>query len=275
VTSGSRCDVARSCRGRFARGHRRVHRHKIIQGQQRGTLMRHVLLLGAIATRTHRMAQATAAARLIALAGGALAVVPGLLRAAAATVDLAAIAAAADEHLSLAADTEEQPAGRLVGLSLARAWTMSAMGGILAPHACSARCGARRRSQTCRFRSPPCLPCQSDRSSPPPLCASEPSPQATHRPPATACGYVDNARALPTSPQAQQAASINLIVQEEKVSDRPQHRAAPSLRGSGSPFTARAAEARFAPHEHGHMHAGAQMHVGPSATGEDLWYLTC
>jgi putative oxidoreductase len=28
-----------------------------------------------------------------------------------------------------------------------------------------------------------------------------------------------------------------LIVQEEKVSDRPQHRAAPSLRGSGSPFT--------------------------------------
>jgi hypothetical protein len=77
--------------------------------------MRHVLLLGAIATRTHRMAQATAAARLIALAGGALAVVPGLLRAAAATVDLAAIAAAADEHLSLAADTEEQPAGRLVG----------------------------------------------------------------------------------------------------------------------------------------------------------------
>jgi hypothetical protein len=38
---------------------------------------------------------------------------------------------------------------------------------------------------------------------------------------------------------------------------------------------ARAAEARFAPHEHGHMHAGAQMHVGPSATGEDLWYLTC
>jgi hypothetical protein len=47
--------------------------------------MRHVLLLGAIATRTLRMAQATAAARLIAPAGGELAVVPGLLRAAAAT----------------------------------------------------------------------------------------------------------------------------------------------------------------------------------------------
>jgi hypothetical protein len=32
-----------------------------------------------------------------------------------------------------------------------------------------------------------------------------------------------------------------------------------------------AAAVRFAPREHRHMHAGAQIHVGPSATGEDLW----
>ncbi len=180
--------------------------------------MRHVLLLGAITAGTHRMGQATAAARLVASAGGALAMATGLPRAAPRTIDLAAVAAAADQHLSLAADTQEQPAGRLGSLRLVRTWTTSVMGGILPPHTCSARCGARRRSQTSRFRSAPCLPCQSDRSSPH-HCA----PRGRHpKPP------IDRARrpvdmwttqgALPTDPQAQQAAaSINSIVQEEQV----------------------------------------------------------
>ncbi len=65
--------------------------------------MRHVLLPGAPATGTRRMRQATAVARLVALAGSALGVMSGLLRTAAGTVNLAAVAAAADERLSVAA----------------------------------------------------------------------------------------------------------------------------------------------------------------------------
>jgi hypothetical protein len=52
---------------------------------------------------------------------------------------------------------------------------------------------------------------------------------------AQACGYVDNARALPQTQQAE--AGINSIVQEEQISDRPKYRVAPSLPGSGAPFT--------------------------------------
>src|SRR6266571_2789364 len=43
-----------------------------------------------------------------------------------------------------------------------------------------------------------------------------------------ACGYVDNARALPTYPQAQQAAvSVNLIALERQGSDPACHAPAP------------------------------------------------
>jgi hypothetical protein len=174
--------------------------------------MRHVLLLGAITAGTHRMGQATAAARLVASAGGALAMATGLPRAAPRTIDLAAVAAAADQHLSLAADTQEQPAGRLGSLRLVRTWTTSVMGGILPPHTCSARCGARRRSQTSRFRSAPCLPCQSDRSSPHHCAPRGRHPKPTHRPRATACGYVDNARGVahrPTGPASSSQYQFN------------------------------------------------------------------
>jgi len=42
-------------------------------------------------------------------------------------------------------------------------WTQSAMIGILPRHACSARCGARRRSETWPLRSAPCRPRQTAR----------------------------------------------------------------------------------------------------------------
>ena len=61
-------------------------------------------------------------------------------------IDLAAIAAAADQHLSAATRTHEQPGWRFHQRRLARTWTASAMLGIMPQHACSARCGARRRS---------------------------------------------------------------------------------------------------------------------------------
>jgi hypothetical protein len=49
-----------------------------------------------------------------------------------------------------------QVAAPVIGV-LARPWTASATLGIMPRHACSARCGARRRSGTWRFRSAPCL----------------------------------------------------------------------------------------------------------------------
>jgi len=66
--------------------------------------MRHVLLLGSPATGTRRVGYATASAALVAPAGGALGVMSGLLRTAVATVDLAAVAVTADEHLGVAAN---------------------------------------------------------------------------------------------------------------------------------------------------------------------------
>jgi hypothetical protein len=104
------------------------------------------------------MVHPTAAARLVAPARGALSLTPGLPRTAAGTVNLAAVAAAADQYLRLAASAQEQPGRRFRRLRRAAAWTPSATGGIMPRHACSAPCGARRRTRAWQFRSAPCLP---------------------------------------------------------------------------------------------------------------------
>ena len=124
--------------------------------------MRHVVLSGAIATGPRRMVHPTAAAGLVAPPGRALGVAPRRLCTALCAVNLAAITVAADEHLSLAAHAQKQP-GRRRRRWQQRTWTRSAMTGILPRHACSARCGARRRSETWPLRSAPCRPRQSDR----------------------------------------------------------------------------------------------------------------
>src|ERR1700688_34845 len=119
--------------------------------------MRHVLLSGAPAASTRRMVHPTAAARLVAPAGGTLSLTPGLSRTAAGTVNLAAVATADDEYLSRAAREQEQTR-RPFRRRRAAAWTPSATGGIMPWHACSAPCGARRRTRAWQFRSAPCLP---------------------------------------------------------------------------------------------------------------------
>jgi hypothetical protein len=183
--------------------------------------MRHVLSPGAPATGTRRMVQAPAAARLVALAGGALRLAPRVLCTAARTVDLAAVAAAADQHLSPAAHAHEQPRRRCLRLRQCRTWTRAATSGILPRHACSARCGARRRSQTCRFRSAPCPSIRQVVTAPSVRSNPRHRPQLD-RATRAACGYVDNASALPTYPQAQQtAASVILIVLKQQASTAP------------------------------------------------------
>ena len=57
---------------------------------------------------TLRMGNATTAARLVTLSGLAQPLAPGDLGTAAGTIDLAAIAAAADQHLRAATDTQKE-----------------------------------------------------------------------------------------------------------------------------------------------------------------------
>jgi hypothetical protein len=65
-----------------------------------------------------------------------------------------------------------------------------AVRGILPRHACSARCGARRRSETWPLRSAPCRPRQSARFLP----RANQVAQGRNSPRAQACGFVDNAK---------------------------------------------------------------------------------
>ena len=181
--------------------------------------MRHVLLPGAPATGPHRMGQAPTAARLIAPTGGTLGVISGLLRTAAGTIDLTAVAAAANKHLGPTTDTHEQPGRRRHRRGLAHAWTTIAMLGIMPRHACSARRGARRRFRTWRFRSAPCLPIWQVVNAQ--LCARS---IASHLRRTPTCGYVDNASALPTDPQDQKTkASVNLIALKAQRSNQVRH----------------------------------------------------
>ena len=70
--------------------------------------MRHNLLSGAITPSPRGMDEATAVARLVAAAGGALCAAPSFCRTTSRTVDLAAVAAATDQHLSLAACAQKE-----------------------------------------------------------------------------------------------------------------------------------------------------------------------
>ncbi len=242
-TLGEPCSVAHGRHRSAARDHRRIRQHKMIRGRW-GTLMRHVLLPGAPAAAPRRVVHAAAPARLIALAGIALGLLSGLPRTTAGTVNLSAVATAADEHLSPATHTQKQPAGRLLRSS--RVWTVSATGGMLPRHACSARCGARRRSQTWRFRSAPRLP--SGRLSPrhcaphqPPLCA-----RRGHS--LWICGQRKGVAHMPTGGSKQQPASnfdcLRTATGQTRSSTvgAPRHAAslsttAPSSRRSWQPFT--------------------------------------
>ena len=83
-----------------------------------------------------------------------------------------------------------ETAGRRRRRRQQRTWTRSAMTGILPRHACSARCGARRRSETWPLRSAPCRPRQSGKFLP----RAKQVAQAAISARAQACGFVDNAK---------------------------------------------------------------------------------
>jgi len=203
--------------------------------------MRHVLLPGTPATRPYCVGQPTATARLVALTGRAPGVISRHLCTSAGAIDLAAVATAADQHLSAATRTREQPGRR----RLNRTWTASAMLGIMPRHACSARCGARRRSGTWRFRSAPCLPIKVVTA---PVCVRCTPSCRTARARLWICGQRKSVAHIPTAQQS--TTNINLIASEGLGSDPAHHLQAtsgmtrhqdppPSWRGFGPPFTPR------------------------------------
>jgi hypothetical protein len=181
--------------------------------------MRHVLLLSPPATRPYRVGQPTATARLVALTGRAPGVISRHLCTAAGAIDLAAVAAAADQHLSEATRTHEQSGWRFHRRRPARTWTASAMLGIMPRHACSARCGARRRSGTWRFRSAPCLPI--DRFVTAPVCVRCTPSCRTACARLWICGQRKSVAHRPTG--ATSTTSINLIASEGLGQTQPFH----------------------------------------------------
>ena len=102
--------------------------------------MRHFLLVlppGTIAPRTLGMLAATAVACLIAPPGSTLFAAPVLHGTALLTVDVAAVAARADQYLYEAACTEIQARGCICLFAVvAQTWTRAHAGGILPRHTC-------------------------------------------------------------------------------------------------------------------------------------------
>ena len=122
--------------------------------------MRHFIAARPVTTRSLGMGEPPWAAGLVAPSGGILLASPRSLRAVSGAVDLAAVATAADHSLGTTIRTKKQPSRRSVtvfGPADAK-WTNATIARIMALHACPARCGARRRGETAKLGSAPCLP---------------------------------------------------------------------------------------------------------------------
>jgi len=131
-----------------ARGRRRAGRQQISRRAEGGTVMRHFLAARPVATRPRSMGEPSRTARLVAPSGSTQAAVAGPWRTIAGAIDLPTIAVTADQHLAATARAHIEP-GRYraaIVASAAITWTNATIAAILAPHACPARCGARRRA---------------------------------------------------------------------------------------------------------------------------------
>ena len=131
--------------------------------------MRHFFVARPVAPLSRGMAASPRRTTLIALSGALDRAAPGVLSAVRGTIDLATVAAAADQSLSATASAQKQPSRCCVGMveTAFATWTTAAIAGILSLHACPARCRARRRCGTAKLRSAPCLPLKKGKSYPP------------------------------------------------------------------------------------------------------------
>ena len=110
--------------------------------------MRHILAPDPVAACSLCMGKPSPAAGLVAPARVTPGAPAGTRSAVTGAIDLAAVATATDQRLSAAFRAHEQPGRRrrAVTGSADIPWTNATFDGILAPHACPARCGARRRT---------------------------------------------------------------------------------------------------------------------------------
>ena len=111
-------------------------------------MMRHVLAPSSITTRPLGVGVPSATAGLVAPSRVAPRAPPGADGAITGAINLPAIATAADQRPGTAPRAHEHPGGWpwIVIAATGIRWTHAVIGGILAPHACPARCGARRRA---------------------------------------------------------------------------------------------------------------------------------
>jgi|SRR5215831_7755462 hypothetical protein len=120
--------------------------------------MRHFVLPCAVAPGPRGMVAATTDAALITLTRGALSGAARLRGTPSLTVDVAAIAAGADQYLDAASCAQIEARGRfrLFGVST-DAWTNCAISEILPRHTCSRTVWGAAPKQTARLGSAPCL----------------------------------------------------------------------------------------------------------------------
>jgi hypothetical protein len=127
--------------------------HSLVLGQQTigsircGTLMRHVIFARPMAACARRMIGAAVTAPLVTATGFALRAPARFPGAARGTINMAAIAMAADQYLDPAAMTQEQPRRHSIGMVMAiparlrgrrqMPWTQSLPGAMMPLHSCS------------------------------------------------------------------------------------------------------------------------------------------
>jgi hypothetical protein len=122
--------------------------------------MRHFIATRPVATRSIGMSKPPQTTGLVTPSRQVLLASPRSPRAVADAVDLAAVATAADHSLGATIRTKKQSSRRRVtvfGPANAK-WTNATIARIMSPHACPARCGARRRGETAKLGSAPCSP---------------------------------------------------------------------------------------------------------------------
>jgi len=174
------------------------------------------------------MGEPPSAAGLVAPSGGVLLAAPRSLRAVAGAVDLAAVATAADHCLGATVRAKKQSSRRRVtvfGPANAK-WTDATIARIMPLHACPARCGARRRGETAKLGSAPCLPSKTSK----PYPAIRPaSAQASPKGPGPQLTY-----ALIDKELAQATLASTPI---RRTLSQPESELAPSKRGFSPPPT--------------------------------------
>jgi hypothetical protein len=121
--------------------------------------MRHFFSPRPVAPCPFGMRALSPAAGLVTRAGGLLASPPDEWAALSSTINLAAVAATANQRLGPAFRADEQPRrrGLIATGQVNAAWTAAVVGVILTPHTCPARCEGTAPSRTARLRSAPCL----------------------------------------------------------------------------------------------------------------------